>query len=209
MTVSSIGNPIYNRTRPLQNSSKLSGAGSEAGQNQSFSANLAQNGAASTVSPAQFSTSMLLDLLNGTQGVGPYNPTSALPLHLRGLPLHLDQHSPAVVGTNSPSGFTTETVSSDEVGLNVASINGPDAANEIINAAGNNGELTLSDVNKLLGLGGPDDLSVGSPYSPDAAIERDWSMLTGSSKGAISKSELSSLIDKYQKTWDSTGSSGA
>ncbi|HVX14076.1 MAG TPA: hypothetical protein VHC22_23020 [Pirellulales bacterium] len=150
-------------------------------------------------SAAQFST-MLLDLLNGTQGVGPYNPSSSPTLQLV-------KHLPPGAGQNSPSGYTTDTVSSDEVALNVGSIDASDAANSIVDAVGSNGQLTLSDVNKLLGLGGPSDLSLGSPYSPDAAIARDWAMLTGSSTGTVSASELSSLIQNYQQTWYSAGGS--
>jgi hypothetical protein len=193
MTVGSINNP--NRAYSLQDPSQPTGAaaGSDAGQNSG------QNGA-SISTAGQFST-MLLDLLNGTQGVGPYSPSSSPTLQLL-------KHLPPGAGQNSPAGYTTDTVSSDEVALNVGSIDASDAANAIVDSVGSNGQLTLQNVDKLLGLGGPDDLSVGSPYSPDAAIARDWAMLTGSSTGAVSTSELSSLIQKYQKTWSPTGGSG-
>jgi hypothetical protein len=132
-----------------------------AGQVSPASAEITQQAAsAPSATPLQFNTSMLLDLLNAQE-------------------------------RNSQSG-TSMTISNEEVpgGLQLKGINASDAANEMIRAIGSNGELTLSDVDKFLGITTPES----GAYSPEAVIARDWNKLTSGSGGRLSTSQLATAI---------------
>jgi hypothetical protein len=113
-----------------------------------------------SATPLQFNTSMLLDLLNAQE-------------------------------RNSQSG-TSMAISNEEVpgGLQLKGINASDAANEVIRAIGWNGELTLSEVDKFLGITTPES----GAHSPEAVIARDWNKLTSGSDGQLSASQLTTAI---------------
>lgn len=175
------------------------GQGAVAGQEQPGSANPAGAAAVSAVTPLQFSSTMMLDLLNFTQDGGVAGtPRLGSGLH------ELALHAPLRGATGNDPGFRSCTASSDEVpgGLDLGHVNASDAANEIVRTVGKGGKVSLADVDQMLGI-----TSVGNRYSPGAAVARGWTALTGSPDASVSAAQLTSMIQSYLNA--ATKSAGA
>jgi hypothetical protein len=157
------------------------------GQNASTSPSTQQG-----LTPLQFNSTLLLDLLNATQETG---NSGAAQIGSDGLP-HLSQTIPAGLHvTPNDMGFTSVTISSDEVpgGLKLAGLNASDAATELISTAGSQGELSLSDIDRVLGMTAPET----GTHSPKAVTADEWKLLTGGSGGPLSASQLTKAIQSY------------
>jgi hypothetical protein len=153
------------------------------------------------VTPVQFSSTLMLDLLNATEQTGnsaqEAGSSTAAPIGRDGLS-HVPTPPADLHVTPDSSGATSVTVSSDEVpgGLNLKGLKASDAANEVIAAVGSNGALSLSDVDRMLGITAPET----GAHSPQAVTAAEWNRLTGGSGGPMSASQLTKAIQSYLST---------
>ena len=131
--------------------------------------------------PIQFSVSMLTDLLN-SKG-------------------HALQTPGPVMGPDGQFGiqtFSSTSVSFGGVpgGLQLGGLNASAAANEVIDGAGSNGKLNLSDVDNALGINAPET----GYTSPEAITSLEWARLAGSAGGTMTTAQLTNAIQSYLNT---------
>ncbi len=137
----------------------------------------------------------MLDLLNATQGATPFG---LAPSASGGAPSGLSSAELSPVDASTLPSVTLPTA--DQPVLHTPPTNAADAANGVMTAAGaGGGEIGLSDVDAMLGLGSAPAAGAADPLaSVRQSVANEWSALAGGSDAKLSAAQLTSLIQGYK-----------